>query len=340
MIPFFRKIRYRLAKNNQFFKYSRYAIGEIVLVVIGILIALQINNWNEKNKAKEKTNLLFGQVQKELLYNIERCNFVVDWYRGLDSIYYKVLNKKATYDDYKSNSLYTETVTLYEQVLLVDDAFTNLLETDGQLSFIQDSIVLKLKGLYGTKKKRTDETDLKIGLVVDDYLAKLNNEKKWYGDFMRGERTDEMIEYFLTDPFYFNQLNHYCDKGLVDHMFSITNFRNEATNIYEELSDNLNIKKDSSVVKNIKDYEHYIGTYDWDSIHNVNFVVEKNKLKMNYLAKNDTIILESHPIYLESKKHFMVLGLIFGELIFDENGEVTKFVFSNYGNRKEAKKID
>ena len=50
MIPFFRKIRWRLAANNQFFKYSRYAIGEILLVVVGILIALQINNWNEFKK--------------------------------------------------------------------------------------------------------------------------------------------------------------------------------------------------------------------------------------------------------------------------------------------------
>ena len=59
MLPFFRKIRYRLAKDNQFFKYSRYAIGEIVLVVIGILIALQINNWNtdRKNRKLEKETL-------------------------------------------------------------------------------------------------------------------------------------------------------------------------------------------------------------------------------------------------------------------------------------------
>ncbi|UCD61312.1 MAG: hypothetical protein JSV59_01670, partial [Flavobacteriaceae bacterium] len=46
MIGFLRKIRKKLAEDNQFFKYSRYAIGEIVLVVVGILIALQINNWN------------------------------------------------------------------------------------------------------------------------------------------------------------------------------------------------------------------------------------------------------------------------------------------------------
>jgi len=48
MIPFFRKIRSTLADKNQFLKYSRFAIGEIVLVVIANAIALQINNWNEK----------------------------------------------------------------------------------------------------------------------------------------------------------------------------------------------------------------------------------------------------------------------------------------------------
>jgi hypothetical protein len=50
MIGFFRRIRKKLADNNQYLKYSRYAIGEILLVVIGILIALQVNNWNEERK--------------------------------------------------------------------------------------------------------------------------------------------------------------------------------------------------------------------------------------------------------------------------------------------------
>jgi len=71
MIPFYRKIRKKLADDNKPMKYLRYTIDEILLVVIGILIALQIKNWNELRKEKEKTNLLFGQVQKELLYNIK-----------------------------------------------------------------------------------------------------------------------------------------------------------------------------------------------------------------------------------------------------------------------------
>jgi hypothetical protein len=59
MIKFFRKIRYDLMEKNKTVKYLKYAIGEIILVVIGILIALQINNWNETRK--------IGKVEKEIL---------------------------------------------------------------------------------------------------------------------------------------------------------------------------------------------------------------------------------------------------------------------------------
>ena len=56
MLNFFRKIRRQLANENKFQKYFRYAIGEIVLVVLGILIALQINNWNEHRKKMYNLN--------------------------------------------------------------------------------------------------------------------------------------------------------------------------------------------------------------------------------------------------------------------------------------------
>ena len=59
MINFFRKIRKQLADDNKPLKYMRYAFGEILLVVIGILIALSINNWNETQKYnKEETTIL------------------------------------------------------------------------------------------------------------------------------------------------------------------------------------------------------------------------------------------------------------------------------------------
>ena len=63
MIKFFRHIRRSLINQNQMGKYLKYAIGEIILVVIGILIALQINNWNEGRKANQEEKNLFANLK-------------------------------------------------------------------------------------------------------------------------------------------------------------------------------------------------------------------------------------------------------------------------------------
>ncbi|KAA2217217.1 MULTISPECIES: DUF6090 family protein [Maribacter] len=67
MIKFFRKIRQKLLSENKFSKYLIYAVGEIVLVVIGILIALQINNWNEIRKNTERENKYLSNLNKEII---------------------------------------------------------------------------------------------------------------------------------------------------------------------------------------------------------------------------------------------------------------------------------
>ena len=66
MIKFFRKIRQRLLEENRFSKYLLYAIGEIILVVIGILIALQINNWNENQKLESRKQSYYKQLLDDL----------------------------------------------------------------------------------------------------------------------------------------------------------------------------------------------------------------------------------------------------------------------------------
>ena len=75
MIKFFRKIRQQLLTENKFSKYLLYAIGEIALVMVGILLALQVNNWNEGRKSKqiEKNVLrsLSQDIQKDYLLLLE-----------------------------------------------------------------------------------------------------------------------------------------------------------------------------------------------------------------------------------------------------------------------------
>ncbi|WP_411766423.1 DUF6090 family protein [Winogradskyella sp. A3E31] len=67
MIKFFRHIRYNLMETGKTSRYLKYAIGEIILVVIGILIALQINNWNENRKTEVTSQKLFNELYNEYI---------------------------------------------------------------------------------------------------------------------------------------------------------------------------------------------------------------------------------------------------------------------------------
>lgn len=74
MIKFFRKIRQQLLIENKTGIYLKYAIGEIVLVVIGILIALQINTWNEDRKAQKQETAILKQLRVEFESNLKQLD--------------------------------------------------------------------------------------------------------------------------------------------------------------------------------------------------------------------------------------------------------------------------
>jgi hypothetical protein len=76
-MKFFRKIRYNLLGENKTYKYLKYAIGEIFLVVIGILIALQINNWNENRKIRITEQVLLKDLKAEVHDNIKQLDTVM-----------------------------------------------------------------------------------------------------------------------------------------------------------------------------------------------------------------------------------------------------------------------
>ena len=78
MIGFFRRIRKKLADDNQFLKYSRYAVGEVLLVVVGILIALQVSNWNEQRKMNSQEQELLEGLEVEFTTNFNRLERVLE----------------------------------------------------------------------------------------------------------------------------------------------------------------------------------------------------------------------------------------------------------------------
>ena len=125
MLPLFRKIRWKLAKDNNFFKYSRYAIGEIVLVVIGILIALQINNWNEiRINRKHLTTLLQG-----VKWDLEKDTFSIN--QKIKELENKNVERKQflNHPDYNSlsiDSLEKSLETFTKDITIIDKSFQQI----------------------------------------------------------------------------------------------------------------------------------------------------------------------------------------------------------------------
>lgn len=108
MINFFRTIRRQLANDNKFQKYFRYAFGEIALVVMGIIIALQLNNWNDSRKQEIQFNEIINKIYSATNTNIE----------ALHSSGEKLLRDLQLIDYLLNfNQIDTSNVYLYNQLL-------------------------------------------------------------------------------------------------------------------------------------------------------------------------------------------------------------------------------
>lgn len=101
MIKFFRRIRQKLLIENRFTKYLLYALGEIVLVVIGILIALQVNNNNNEKREHKEEMAMLEDLKVDLEMADQKVKKQIEWFKKSQDIHYQIYNEsigKASFD--------------------------------------------------------------------------------------------------------------------------------------------------------------------------------------------------------------------------------------------------
>jgi len=107
MIKFFRRIRQQLLSENKFSKYLVYAIGEIVLVVIGILIALSINNWNQSTNDRVYELKMLTEIKSALENDIDYFQWMAERVNQIDSTI-NVMSEKIIRKSVFVDSLYLD----------------------------------------------------------------------------------------------------------------------------------------------------------------------------------------------------------------------------------------
>lgn len=106
MIKFFRKIRQNLLAENKFSKYLVYAIGEIILVVIGILIAVSINGWYENKKDVSKERELYFKIISDLDKELSLIKQAREEFKSHEDLHYHLFHLKNRHEKYNPEMPY------------------------------------------------------------------------------------------------------------------------------------------------------------------------------------------------------------------------------------------
>ncbi len=182
MTKIFKGTRQKMLKENRFSKYFLYAIGEIILVVVGILIALQINNYSEHKKERKQERILLSNLSDEIQLDILQIE---------------------------------NNTTLSKERLSRLDSLTRLLATPDQLNkldFLKRSYQFVLDQYFQSNSGIFDEavSSGKMSLILNDELRQnifdyYRQAKDSYTDGTTRQITDEVITPLMVESLWLNQ---------------------------------------------------------------------------------------------------------------------------------------
>ncbi|RIA09061.1 hypothetical protein OE09_0889 [Flavobacteriaceae bacterium MAR_2010_72] len=214
MIKFFRNIRQTMIKENRATKYALYAIGEIILVVIGILIALSINNWNENEKLKQKEINIAEEIYTELNENIAFVKNQLKLWESRDTNINKVLNLIAsdtitiTQREFDSIMIY---VIGFNNFKLKHSKFSKIIESENFEFTRSNEIITEMLSLnadYNTLMAYYEFNETNYSGVIEPYLLK-NYSFRNLANVLFGQKSIHKLDFrVLLDDLEFDNVIH------------------------------------------------------------------------------------------------------------------------------------
>ncbi|WP_411768153.1 DUF6090 family protein [Winogradskyella sp. A3E31] len=189
-------------------RYLKYAIGEIILVVIGILIALQINNWNEEKETTRKTNKLLEDVLQDLEFDIKVIQETLEYYNAKDSIIHLVNEKGLDY--YKdSTSIYLGYQAIPMQIRVLafrKRSYEQLKSMSALIPQSHEKIFAEIVDLY----EPTDLYKNNFQPILDEEYAELH-KKEWFSEGLTVDNglNPKLLNYMENDAIRKNRIVRY-----------------------------------------------------------------------------------------------------------------------------------
>ena len=346
MIPFFRKIRKKMADDNKPMKYLRYAIGEIVLVVIGILIALSINNWNESRKNEEKLLIFFSEIQKELSVNINKTTKLIDFYKQKDSLISLVLQNKVNEHDYQNNLNLGALLFNYNLIQFRDNGYLKLKDNSNIIPPKYQPILNKLSTVFEVNKVTTETIQNQLIAFLVNYRNSLSDSKEWYSEYTSFNQSEITLNYFLNDPFYKNKVTDF--RILIDNLHlsrlksnALEAFKSlaEITGNHDDLPQNIYFQKSADLLK-------FKGSYIINESSSF-YIAEDGSNTLKFHIVDDKVIMtifgtHEYTLIPHTKNSFILNEGENEQVVFHqlENGEISGLTFFNRNEFTEWVKVE
>ncbi len=291
-------------EQNKTGKYLKYAIGEIILVVIGILIAIQINNKNQESKSEAKIDAIFEDIMDELALNIEETTKVIRFYKDKDSmasivlfgeIYGKPFTKKNILNSKSLQILWSLPSTM-QQVFFSDKAFTNLASNADAIPTKYTTIFKELYILYAKDQMLVKSYDVEMKNKADSNV-KEREQFEWYSLGVPIIKNEGFIDYVLNDFRYKNKVRIVYTDGILRLLKYTLDYRNKAISCYQKIGALLNKSNvDDSFKINQKTIDLLVGTWKTESIPDVTFTTYVENDRLYSKSTRDTLITEFIPL--------------------------------------------
>ena len=173
MIKFFRKIRQKLLQENRFSKYMLYALGEIILVVIGILLALKINNWNQILKDRDFAQESMNGLKFDLTNDLSKLDTVIQKSikdsTDLGQIRKKISQENISLDTLIHLARFEFTPWIHLGISFQKNTVTSLLST-GKISLLPREIQQSLLYLSALQNEYHQQCSDDVGIYLDNTI--------------------------------------------------------------------------------------------------------------------------------------------------------------------------
>lgn len=253
MTTFFRRIRQKLANENQFLKYSRYATGEILLVVVGILIALYINNWNENRKNRVEESEYYCKLLEDFEIDRQSINELFIESENKIIVSKGLLLDLDSKDKDKSYLLNNYLKGLRTNIFVPSKAtFTDLISS-GKLNLLtNDTIKNNLIRYYGELDKLLYQLEINNSISLGRVFLYDDNTQfgTQYFDYVSKSLGNEILETLPTNDWHLNSQSKYYRQFQNDLVIFVTmserekqhfeNILKEMESIYSQLKRSCN----------------------------------------------------------------------------------------------------